>query len=509
MLSSKELMARGGISRATLNNYIALGILPRPVVRREGKGAPRLGYFPASALTRLERVNRLKREGFSMSEIARLMNREESSDARPANSSPAAPGTPRSVRVEEGGLRLTLERIDFPAYMVNNNFEIEWSNAEANTTLLGQSNGLPSEIEERNLFRLMLGHDAMRRAEGLDEILRFHFSIAKARLNKTFLLKIDLEDDGALLDRLTGIFDEVEPIRTRSVLHTSVNLAPRGEGERWHTIYASFFREGIFFVYAPSSTEGETLMSMLARRDLVIRDILKNRRPYMTPLAVLVADLQDSVKICAELPPEEYFELINHIWGVMEPKLRKYYATHGKHVGDGMVYYFFPQPDCSHIANAIWCAHEMRETMREVSREWRSRKNWLNDLVLNIGLDEGEEWFGSYQTPTHLEFTVLGDTINMAARISDFARDGSVWATKNMLGKLTSRERARIRYGIRRRGDHGEEILVPATYSRLANLIDLEDAKYYKFRDIGALTVTEVLDVMNEAEAEDTPRSRR
>ena len=61
------------------------------------------------------------------------------------------------------------------------------------------------------------------------------------------------------------------------------------------------------------------LLALLARRDLVIRDLLRGRKPYMTPLAVLVADIQSSVKICAELPPEEYFELINQIWGTMEP----------------------------------------------------------------------------------------------------------------------------------------------------------------------------------------------
>jgi len=74
--------------------------------------------------------------------------------------------------------------------------------------------------------------------------------------------------------------------------------------------------------------------------------------------------------------------------------------------------------------------------MVEVSRSWKGRKNWLNDLRLNIGLDEGEEWFGTYQTPTHLEFTVLGDTIKRASRLSDFARRGSVWVSKTMMAKL-------------------------------------------------------------------------
>ena len=100
----------------------------------------------------------------------------------------------------------------------------------------------------------------------------------------------------------------------------------------------------------------------------------------------------------------------------MAPLLRKYFGTYGKHVGDGMVYYFFPQPDCNYIYNALSCAHEMKEIMRSVSRKWQNRKSWVNDLKLNIGLDEGEEWFGTYHTPTHLEFTALGDTIKMVGR---------------------------------------------------------------------------------------------
>jgi len=294
------------------------------------------------------------------------------------------------------------------------------------------------------------------------------------------------------------LYDGVETVTSRDMLHAEVNLAPPGKPENWHRLYASFFREGIFFVYAPVEDDNDTLLSLLARRDIVIRDLLKNRRPYLTELSVLVADLQDSVKISAELPPEEYFELINHIWGAMDPLLRKYYATHGKHVGDGMVYYFFPQPDCSHVYNAMCCAHEMKLRMAEVSREWQSRKNWLNDLQLNIGLEEGQEWFGTYQTPTHLEFTVLGDTINNAARLSDFAREGSVWVSKSMLGKLTPEDRDMVRYGIRRQDTQGREMLVPSTFSRISELVELDDPHFRKLKDIAALPVTEILDVERE-----------
>jgi adenylate cyclase len=145
--------------------------------------------------------------------------------------------------------------------------------------------------------------------------------------------------------------------------------------------------------------------------------------------------------------------------------------------------------------NAIQCAFEMKEAMREISRIWRKRKNWLNELKLNIGLHEGQEWFGTYQTPTHLEFTALGETINYAGRLSDFAREGSIWVSKNMVSKLTAKERRSVRYGIRRTGADGSNILVPESYSRISNLIDLDDPKHLKFKDIAVMPVTEVLDI--------------
>ena len=51
LITSKDLIQKTGISRATLNNYIKLGILPKPIVRRPGpeqKGVKQIGYFPLS-----------------------------------------------------------------------------------------------------------------------------------------------------------------------------------------------------------------------------------------------------------------------------------------------------------------------------------------------------------------------------------------------------------------------------------------------------------------------------
>ncbi len=517
-MTSKQLMNRAGISRATLNNYINSGILPKPVVKRSKTGtdrAPRIGHFPDSALSTLERVSALKLQGFTMSGIARLLEVQKELEGEPEKTEEERRRSSRRLeerRFDErrttwdgmapmpaSGIHLSLDEVSGPAYLVNGNFQLEWANQEAREKILGTKGGISTVITERNLFSLFLRDGPVHDAAGAHELLRYHLGIAKRRLSKSALLTIDAEISDAEVDLLARLYDETESAKTGPFLHSQVNLAPRGKPEQWFDIYTSFFREGTFFVFSPMSAKDDDLLALLARRDIVIRDLLKKRKPYLTPVAVVVADIQNSVKICAELPPEEYFELINQVWGAMETKLRKYYATHGKHVGDGMVYYFFPQPDSNYVLNALRCAQEMKLAMVGISREWQKNKNWTNELMLNIGLVEGREWFGTYQTPTHIEFSVLGDTINMAGRLSDFAREGSVWVTKNMLGQLTSKERNQLHFGIHREDRKGREVLVPNTYARISNLVDLDNPKYEKFRDIAVLPVAEVLDVEMEA----------
>lgn len=521
MLSSKDLIQQSGISRATLNNYIALGLLPKPEVRpvvSDGR-ATRIGFFPQSTLKTISAINTLKREGYSMPDITQKLSQgtatAQSVNGAPPhndtsrNEGPIAPSNRQamhpnvplpnsitSLQMGGGSIRLTLDQIEHPAYLVNPMFELEWCNETARDLVLGHGPQLSSDIQERNLFGLLMdGEAAIHGAQGMDDVLHFHLSVAKNRISRRQLLGLDTELNDEQIDHLAALYDGVTPQTPGRVVHGQVNLGQAGVSDAWYNVYVSFFREGIFFAYSPMESQEDELMALLARRDIVIKDLLKKRRPYLTPLAVLVADLQSSVKICAELPPEEYFELINDIWGAMEPKLRKYYATHGKHVGDGMVYYFFPQPDCNYVLNAIRCAQEMKVVMAEISRAWKKRKNWLNDLQLNIGLVEGQEWFGTYQTPTHIEFTVLGDTINQAGRLSDFAREGSIWVTKAMLGQVPAKDRETIHYGIRRKDESGGDLLIPETYSRIANLVDLDNAKYDKFNDIAVLPVAEVLDV--------------
>ena len=513
MLTSFEVMQAANISRATLNNYISQGLLPRPLVKNPEPGAStqarQIGYFPDDVLARLERIRQLKKDGYAMTEIVRQLELD-------GLHMPEAP-TPRIVRAplpvtaaqpvaaesvpqpavpfQPSPLRLTIDHIPSPAYMVNYNFEITWYNEAARIELLGEFDRLPADIKERNALAYLLKGRLDKSGANHEELLQFYLKLGKGRFSRSDLMNVltGHADASAIPARESP--DKSRPGGTLLQLPLTLRLE-NGEAARYN-VYASYYREGILLVYQPGYADSgsDSLLGLLERRDEVIRNLLKKRLPVLTDVAVLVADLQNSVRICTELPPEEYFELINQIWSTMEPIFRKYYGTHGKHVGDGMVYYFFPQPDCNYIFNALVCAQEMKAAMRRISKEWQLRKNWLNELYLNTGLNEGQEWLGVFHIETKVEFTVLGDTINHAARLSDFARGGAIWATKNLLGKLPAVERQRVQFGIRRQDADGREVFVGASYSRIAELADLNAPRNVKLVDLAALPVTEIVEV--------------
>jgi len=556
MLTSFEVMQAAQIEREALNNYITHGLLPRPMVKNPEAGslssALQIGYFPEEVLTRIERINQLKQEGYSLADIARQLESDgysvqraknipetrstDATEPRPTNvanikasnvadiranaanimamnaaeikamhapeaqispqqSSKIDNNLPHAVTLGKSDvLRLTIDQISQPAYMINYNFEITWFNEAARTDLLGAFEQLPADIKDRNALAYLLNGRLGRNAANREELLQFYLQSGKGRISRNDLISILNGQSVTALKPMEEPHSELHPNGT--IVQLPLNLRLENDEVVHYNVYASYFREGILFIHLPSHTESDSLLGLLERRDEVIRNLLTKHLPVLTDVAVLVSDLQGSVRICTELPPEEYFELINQIWATMEPIFRKYYGTHGKHVGDGMVYYFFPQPDCNYIFNALLCAQEMKDAIRKISKEWQLRKNWMNELFLNTGLNEGHEWLGIFHVDTKVEFTVLGDTINNAARLSDFARGGAIWATKNLLGKLPANERQRVKFGIRRQDDEGREVIVNSFYSRITELAHLNDTKRNeKLNDIAALPVTEIMEI--------------
>lgn len=513
MLNSKQLIEKTRISRATLNNYVALGILPNPVVKTPGDNegrATRLGYFEDDAVERIKLVQQMKKQGMTMAQIAMQLSEKRTSSVSTALPSSLGDKKLQTEVSSEGGqvsptdslthklvgTKLsfdgTIDDLPGPAYMVNNNFELIWWNNTAQQSFFNIGNKLPSDLESRNLLKLLFSTTAKNNTNQLKEILRPHLAAAKKRLDQKALIRIYSAMDSSELSILEELYATAETVGKEPMIHFPAMLLDSAGVLTPHDLYVCFYREGIFFTYSPVVLQNDYLLDFLSKRNRVINELLNSRKPYLTDVTVMVADVQNSIKICSELPAEEYFDLINDIWRESAPIFRKYYGTYGKHAGDGMVYYFFPQPDCDYKLNAIQCSLELQKMMKKITQHWQSRKGWFSDIFLNIGLNEGQEWFGSYHAGDHVEFTVLGDTINYASRISDFARNGSVWATKNMLNQIPQLERNRINYGIARKTRDDESVFVTDTYASIGSILDPAQLNSDKFKSIETIPVTEI-----------------
>jgi class 3 adenylate cyclase/DNA-binding transcriptional MerR regulator len=519
VLTSKEILSKTGISRATLNNYIKMGILPKPVVQKglSGLGKTKLiGHFPVEVLERIEQVRQLKSAGNNMKQIAAIFaaqplystepfdtdNKTMSLFQEPGLQNAETPSQPSiaksdSRRIADPELHLSISDINVPAYLVNYNFEIEWINQEAELHFFNKKIRSIVDIESRNIFKLFFSWEFHAKFSNWQAILKAHMTAVKSKINKQSidqLYKGISESEASLLHET---FDTAFALPDRAIQSQTVDFITSSTHSRSYRIHSIYFREGVLFIHIPAETTADALMGMLSNRGKIINDLLKQRMPSLVSLCVLVADLQDSVKISAELPPEEYFQLINEMWQKVTPVFEKYHGLFGKHAGDGILYYFLKKPGADYIMEAINCSIDLREKMKELSSEWRIKKNWSNELLLNCGLNEGQEFFGTIHAASHIEFTALGDSINIAGRLSDYARNGSIWTTKNVINKLSVTDRSIVNFGInRRQGDR--HIFSRNSFARVVDLLEPAASRSDRFMDVATLPVTEITGIMKQ-----------
>ena len=230
MISSKELLERTGISRATLNNYISSGLLSKPLVQQvsgETNGPKLLGYFPDSALQRIELIQQLKREGMSMADIVARLSTEKPVEQREAKPRQEEAPRPAERPALSGGARplhLTIDELSYPAYMVNHSFELTWYNDAARDRFLGRFEHLPPNSEARNLFLLLLQASDGKPAAYQRELLRPHLSFAKDRVSKASLLGACRALDPEKLALLDALYTETKTSPGEGIVEAPLEL---------------------------------------------------------------------------------------------------------------------------------------------------------------------------------------------------------------------------------------------------------------------------------------------
>ncbi|MFT5936829.1 MAG: adenylate cyclase, partial [Pseudohongiellaceae bacterium] len=284
MLNSKQIIEMTGISRATLNNYVALGILPNPVVKTspdDAGRATRLGYFEDAAVQIVQKVKDLKKQGLSMADIAAQFSTSKSAKFHtPVKPSPA-PNLSQGT-LEQLSFDSSIDSLPGPAYMVNNNFELIWWNESAADTFFGSNDDLPRDLESRNLLKLIFDSQIIHSQNDLLELLKPHVAAGKKRLSQQALIKIYSALDSDQLNTLKSVYETVEPNGKEPMLHYPYILPGPAADVQYCDLYVCFYREGILFTYSPVHLGDDFLLQFLSKRNYVINELLKDRKPYLT-----------------------------------------------------------------------------------------------------------------------------------------------------------------------------------------------------------------------------------
>jgi class 3 adenylate cyclase len=138
-------------------------------------------------------------------------------------------------------------------------------------------------------------------------------------------------------------------------------------------------------------------------------------------VTILFSDLRDFTAFAERLPGAAVVALLNAYHERMVGTIFAFGGTLDKFLGDGLMVYFgapMSQPD--HAERAVRCALAMQQELARwnTAREGRGEST----LAMGIGIHTGTVVLGSIGTPQRREYTVVGDAVNVAARLQELTR---------------------------------------------------------------------------------------
>ena len=131
---------------------------------------------------------------------------------------------------------------------------------------------------------------------------------------------------------------------------------------------------------------------------------------------VLFSDIRGFTSLSEKLPPEQVVARLNEYFQVMTDIIFRHEGTVDKYVGDAIMALFgVPKPCADHARRAVATAIDMQVAIVRLRREWRTRGAALFDV--GIGIGTGEMVVGNVGANERRDFTVIGDSVNLASRV--------------------------------------------------------------------------------------------
>jgi class 3 adenylate cyclase/tetratricopeptide (TPR) repeat protein len=167
----------------------------------------------------------------------------------------------------------------------------------------------------------------------------------------------------------------------------------------------------------------------LAEKILASRSALEGERKQVT---VLFADLKGSMELLADRDPEEARQLLDPVLERMMAAVHRYEGTVNQVMGDGIMALFgAPIAHEDHAVRACYAALAMQEAIRRYSEELHHAHGL--EVQIRVGLNSGEVVVRAIGNDLHMDYSAIGQTTHLAARMEQLATPGSILLTAETL----------------------------------------------------------------------------
>jgi class 3 adenylate cyclase/tetratricopeptide (TPR) repeat protein len=173
---------------------------------------------------------------------------------------------------------------------------------------------------------------------------------------------------------------------------------------------------------APQGAPASYTPKHLAEKILTSKSVLEGERKYVT---VLFADMKGSMELLADRDPEDARKILDPVLERMMEGIHHYEGTVNQVMGDGVMALFgAPIAHEDHAVRACYAALRMQETIRRYSEEVRRTAGV--PVSIRVGLNSGEVVVRSIGNDLRTDYTAVGQTTHLAARMEQAAFPGSI-----------------------------------------------------------------------------------
>ena len=155
----------------------------------------------------------------------------------------------------------------------------------------------------------------------------------------------------------------------------------------------------------------------LAEKILTSRSALEGERKQVT---VLFADVKGSMELAEQIDPEEWHRIMDRFFPILADGVHRFEGTVNEYRGDGIMALFgAPIAHEDHAARACYAALSLQEELRRYANELRVEKGI--SFSVRMGLNSGEVVVGRIGDDLRMDYTALGHTASLGARMEQIA----------------------------------------------------------------------------------------